>query len=563
MSATTAATSTVGHSKDDDIADGPVASTSKVTAPSVQHKSFAALKLAPSLLRSLGHLAITVPTPIQSKTIPTILAGSDLIGGSPTGTGKTMCFALPILHSLLKDPVGGHSVVLTPTRELAVQLYEQFLALAQGAKMGIKISLVLGGMDMVKQATDLARNRPHVIVATPGRLWDLLVSGGNQEWGLNRCKFLVLDEADRLLTPTFSEALGGIMEHLPAPALRQTLLFSATLTPEIQALASKRLAEQGARDIKVETIEFDTKTPENLRQRYIFVPSHVREVYLYHLLTHPPSSSRSRIMRSPTPSSGSEDENDDKGDDDDDDDVDARSDVSSVNLDYSSEDDNATRGDDEDDRSRYYLDSASGKRLLRKVPAATILFVSRCRTAELLARTLREMGVPCLSLHSHLSQRLRLENLQRYRSAPNKHVLVATDVASRGLDIPEVDMVVNFDLPAAWEDYLHRVGRTARAGRRGWAVSFVGERDVDLFRSIEDKIGLQLKELQCPEERVLEKLNRVATAKRVATMELADGAFGERVQRNKDKDALRRKAESSGSATVDKTTRKNKKVRTG
>ncbi|CAO1631179.1 unnamed protein product [Parajaminaea phylloscopi] len=533
-------------------------------------KSFNALKLSPALLRSLSHLSITQPTPIQSKTIPTILSGYDLIGGSPTGTGKTMCFALPILHSLLKDPVGGHSVVLTPTRELAVQLHEQFLALAQGAKMGINISLVLGGMDMIKQATELSRTRPHVIVATPGRLWDLLVSGGNQEWSLERCKFLVLDEADRMLTPTFAEALGAIMEHLPAPAKRQTLLFSATLTPEIQALATARLAAGGeeAKPIKVETIEFDTKTPENLKQRYIFVPSHVREVYLHHLLTHPPSSSRSRVFRRVRPqddgkveksqdresseedaADGGDSDSDDDDDDDDDDDVDddAASEVSTVDLDYSS-DEGALSDEDEDEadqRSRHYYDPVSGKQLLRKVPAAAILFVSRCRTAEMLARTLRELGIPCLSLHSQLPQRLRLENLQRYRAAPNKHVLVATDVASRGLDIPEVDMVVNYDLPAAWEDYLHRVGRTARAGRKGWAVSFVGERDVELFRSIEAKIGLEMTELQCPEERVLEKLNRVATAKRVANMELADGAFGERAQRNKDKNASRSKPSSA------------------
>lgn len=530
-----------------DTSEEKTAAAASTSASETVHETFTSLKLSLPLLRSLSHLAIARPTLIQSKTIPTILSGCDLIGGSPTGTGKTMCFALPILHSLLRDPVGGHSVVLTPTRELAVQLHEQFLALAQGAKMGVKISLVLGGMDMIEQATELARSRPHVIIATPGRLWDLLVSGGNQEWGLDRCKFLVLDEADRLLTPTFAQALGSIVEHLPPPKRRQTLLFSATLTPEIQALASKRLLHDGleSRGIKIETIEFDTKTPKNLKQRYVFVPSHVRDVYLYHLLIHPPSSSRSRVLRqrvsgSCVTSLGAGVDNnyvevdDEKHDD-------ATSEISTVDLDYSS-DEGARSGEGSDDeeerRSRYYLDNASGKRLLRRMPAATILFASRCRTAELLARTLRELGIPCLSLHSQLSQRLRLENLQRYRTAPKKYVLVATDVASRGLDIPEVDMVVNFDLPAAWEDYLHRVGRTARAGKKGWAVSFVGERDIDLFRSIEAKIGLEITELQCPEERVLQKLNRVATAKRVATLEIADGAFGERAQRNKEKNAM-------------------------
>ncbi|PWN30174.1 DEAD-domain-containing protein [Jaminaea rosea] len=551
--------------------------------------SFKDLSISPPLLRALSHLSITVPTPIQSKTIPTILSGSDLIGGSPTGTGKTLCFALPILHSLLRDPVGGHSVVLTPTRELAVQLHEAFLALAQGAKMGIKCSLVLGGMDMMKQATELARGRPHVVVATPGRLWDLLVSGGNQEWGLERCKFLVLDEADRLLTPTFAEALGSIMEHLPPPERRQTLLFSATLTEEIEALAQKRLGEAEAgkgRKIKVERIEMDSTTPEKLRQRYIFVPSHVREVYLYHLLTHPPTDPRAHKRRrrnslSLSPEESDDEEDEDRGeivadeqdqdedetsssgsasgedsDEEDDDDASvADSEDSTVDLNFSDDDDAET------DYERHYI-SPSGHRLLRQLPIPTIIFVSRCRTAELLCRLLREMAIPCLSLHSQLSQPLRLENLQKFRGAPNKWVLVATDVASRGLDVPEVGMVVNYDLPAAWEDYLHRVGRTARAGRSGWAVSFVGERDVDVFQGIEARLRVKgkkegqykMKELPMPEERVLEKLNRVATAKRVAGMELADGGFGEREQRNKEKGEKRR-----GKAGEDGETKKRKK----
>ena len=160
--------------------------------------------------------------------------------------------------------------MLTPTRELAMQLYQQFLALSEGAKMGIKVSLVLGGMDMMKQASELARGRPHVIVATPGRLMDLLQSGGTQEWGLDRCKYLVLDEADRLLTETFAEALGVIMDVLPPSSQRQTLLFSATLTPEIEAMAEKRLmdAKQGkGKEIKVEKIEFDAKTPPHLHKQ--------------------------------------------------------------------------------------------------------------------------------------------------------------------------------------------------------------------------------------------------------------------------------------------------------
>lgn len=539
------------------------------------HKTFTSLHLSPPLLRSLSHLSISVPTPIQSLTIPTILSGSDLIGGSPTGTGKTLCFALPILHSLLRDPVGGHSVVLTPTRELAQQLYEQFLAISQGAKMGIKISLILGGVDQMKQANDLARGRPHVIVATPGRLMDLLQSGGNSEWGLDRCKFLVLDEADRLLTETFAEALGAIMEVLPPSSRRQTLLFSATLTPQIEAMAEKRLAEANAgtgKSIKVEKIEFDAKTPPNLKQRYILIPSHVREVYLYHLLTHAPCDERSRIVVSSRRGGGerigsgdtdgegeetedvgktlSDDDGDaeDAGDEDADDDDDAASatsassSASTVDLDYSSESDSESE----------FVDERGGR--YRRI-APTIIFVSRCQTAELLTRTLRSMSLPAISLHSHLSQSTRSANLEKFRRQASRWILVATDVASRGLDIPEVQMVVNFDLPRAWEDYIHRVGRTARAGRIGWAVSFVGERDVEILQGIEDKIGLKLRELPMPEERVLQMLNKVSTAKREAGMILADAGFGEKQKRNADKDKKRRKGIQQGSGNAAKKVR--------
>lgn len=431
--------------------------------------------------------------------------------------------------------------------------------------MGIKISLVLGGMDMMKQAVELSRGRPHILVATPGRLWDLLKSGGNQEWGLDRCKYLVMDEADRLLKSDFAPALSGIMDVLPSSEKRQTLLFSATLTQEIESLAEQRLqaAKMGTgREIKVEKIEFDAKTPPNLKQRYIFVPSHVREVYLYHLLTHSPSSARShQRVQARRQSFDEEEGNGEDGEDlgsqvkleDDEDDEEEDSDESdaessassqdSLDLDYSSAED-----DDDDDASdseaeRNYRTTDTGLRI-RHTVTPTIIFVSRCETAELLTRTLNELGLPTLALHSRLSQSTRTHNLQTFRRGPNRHILISTDVGSRGLDIPEVELVVNFDIPRAWEDYIHRVGRTARAGRLGYAVSFIGERDIDLLTGIEDKIGLKLKELEMPEERVLEKLNRVATAKRVASMALADAGFGEREKRNKEKENKKKKRSS-------------------
>jgi ATP-dependent RNA helicase DDX49/DBP8 len=551
----------------------PAASTSAPPAPAV--RSFAALGLAPPLVRALAALAITVPTPVQAQALPLLLGGSssakgkakgaaaaaslsapracDLIAGSPTGSGKTLAFALPILAALARDPVAGAAVVLTPTRELAAQLHEQLAAVAAGARQGLRVQLVQGGVDMMRQAHELAA-RPHIVVATPGRLADLLGNADAQVLG--RCKFVVsdtptgmrgrgssndagstlpapgmrgrgsrtdagsvlsapaaphrspptpaqvLDEADRLLTPTFSDALAAIFAALPPAALRQTLLFSATLTPEVEALATR---PRGADERPLEVLKIEgrcvwpaplsthavrmfcspsarcsTTTPPQLEQLYIFVPSHMREPYLFHLLMHPPGF-----------------------DDDDDDDSDSEG------------------------------GSDAGSSL---VP--TIIFVSRVRTAALLARMLAELGVPCLALHSSLSQAARAENLTAFR-AGKVPLLITTDVGSRGLDVPEVQLVVNWDLPRDWRDYVHRVGRTARAGREGTAVSFVGERDVELLKGIEEAISeflersaprcrvrtlmhfladVTMTEHEMPEEEVLERLNAVSTAKRVAAM---------------------------------------------
>ena len=202
--------------------------------------TFSSLGISPGLVRALRMLAISVPTPIQAATIPAILEGRDVIGGAETGSGKTLAFALPILHTLARDMVGGYAVVLTPTRELGVQLHEQFIAVGQGSRMGLRCALVLGGMDIMKQANELSEQRPHIIVATPGRLVDLLKSGGGQEWGLERCKFVVLDEADRLLSATFAPELAYLFSVLPPARMRQTLLFTATLTPEIERLTEKK-----------------------------------------------------------------------------------------------------------------------------------------------------------------------------------------------------------------------------------------------------------------------------------------------------------------------------------
>lgn len=203
-------------------------------APIPADATFESLGLSEPIIRALASLNIRKPTEIQVASIPPILSGRDAIGGAKTGSGKTMAFALPILESLARDPFGIYAVVLTPTRELAYQLSEQFLAI--GKPLGLTTATIVGGMDMLTQAQELER-RPHVIVATPGRLCDLLRSDGVGIGKLSRVRTLVLDEADRMLTTTFAPELAFLFDQIPKN--RQTLLFTATISDAIMDLAKR------------------------------------------------------------------------------------------------------------------------------------------------------------------------------------------------------------------------------------------------------------------------------------------------------------------------------------
>lgn len=427
--------------------------------------SFKDLGISQQIISTLGTIAIKKPTEIQAACIEPMLAGRDCIGGAKTGSGKTMAFALPILQRISRDPFGIFAVVLTPTRyvygtarfesliaddwvtfrELAFQLAEQFIVL--GKPLGLTTSTIVGGMDMMKQATELKR-KPHVVVATPGRLVDLLKSSSHGQWDLSRVKTLVLDEADRMLTPTFAPDLKYLFSQLPED--RQTCLFTATISDEIEALAA-RPPRNGKQKPFVHRVESDTLTVANLKQQYMFLPGHIRDPYLYYLLTHPPSSIAHLRHKNAVP--------------------------------------------EDDELSRMHTGKGSRKRKANdqepnqddasaNIPS-TIIFTQRCATANLLHLMLTELDIPSVPLHSHLTQPQRLLSLAKFR-AGQVPVLVTTDVGSRGLDIPEVALVVNWDCPRTGEDYVHRVGRTARAGRGGLAVTIITERDVELVKGIED-----------------------------------------------------------------------------
>ncbi|GIL57572.1 hypothetical protein Vafri_12776 [Volvox africanus] len=414
---------------------GGVASTSdKERSDSVA--DFKSLGLSEWLCGVCKSLGMHTPTEVQRGCIPAILQGRDVIGLAQTGSGKTAAFALPILQTLAKDPYGVFSLVLTPTRELAVQISEQFHAL--GAGMRLKELVVIGGVDMQQQARDLAR-RPHVVVATPGRLRGLLDADSALAACLGRTRFLVLDEADRVLDTTFEDDLRGILSCLPED--RQTLLFSATMTRSLIALQKAAL-----QDAHVFQAYEGLRTADRLREEYFFLPAKVKEVYLHHLLT--------------------------------------------VVL------------------------------PARKVRSA-IIFSGTCRGCHLLSLLLEELGLPAAALHSGKSQKARLAALSCFKSE-QVPLLLATDVASRGLDIPTVDLVINFDLPMLARDYVHRVGRTARAGRSGWSLSLVTQYDVQLVHAIEELIGHKLEEHKLDEQEVLKGITKVYSAKRAAMLRAAE-----------------------------------------
>lgn len=364
-------------------------------------------------------MEIKRPTGIQKACIPQVLAGKDVIGGSRTGSGKTVAFAVPIIQKWEEEPRGIFALVLTPTRELALQIYEQFKAISGGGET-LKVVLVVGGTEMRPQALAL-NSRPHIVIATPGRLADhIATSGADTMSGVRRVKMVVLDEADRLLASGPGSMLDDVdscLSALPPSSERQTLLFTATLTPEVMAL--KAMPRPKDRP-PIFVCEIDTESvavPATLMQTYLQVPLTYRETFLHMLLLTPRQQSKKNI----------------------------------------------------------------------------IVFCNRTTTADLLERLLRSLEHRVTSLHSKLPQYDRTSNLARFRASAAR-ILIATDVASRGLDIPAVDLVVNYDVPRNPDDYIHRVGRTARADRPGDAITMVGQRDVDLFLAIERRIRVKMEE---------------------------------------------------------------------
>jgi ATP-dependent RNA helicase DeaD len=392
--------------------------------------SFKDLGLNDAVLKALVDVGYESPSPIQARTIPHILAGTDVLGQAQTGTGKTAAFALPLLSKLDLKNAAPQVLVLTPTRELAIQVAEAFQKYAAHMK-GFHVLPIYGGQDYYSQLQQLRRG-PHVVVGTPGRVMDHIRKNTLQ---LVSLQCLVLDEADEMLRMGFIDDVEWILDQTPSE--HQIALFSATMPPAIRRIAQKYL--NSPQSISIEN---RTTTAENIRQRYWLVSG-----------THK-LDALTRILESET------------------------------------------------------FD-------------AMLIFV-RTKTATVeLAERLEARGYSAAALSGDVVQKMREKTVQRLKDG-NLDILVATDVAARGLDVERVSHVVNYDIPYDTEAYVHRIGRTGRAGRVGDAILFVAPREQRMLRAIEQATRQPITQMQLPSTEIIND-KRIAKFHQKITDTLAAG----------------------------------------
>ena len=354
-------------------------------------KNFQEMELPQQVLETLNAMKFSQPTPIQVEAIPPALEGKDILGSAQTGTGKTAAFGIPLIARLLANPQ-GLALVMTPTRELATQVLSQ-LRLMLGKSRNIKTALLIGGDSMSKQIRQI-RDRPRIIVGTPGRINDHLDRGILK---LKQADFLVLDETDRMLDAGFTVQIEKVMGFL-APK-RQTLLFSATVSPNIA-----RIAERYLKDPVRISVSTSSAPAPNIKQDTMRVSDGAKYTSL--------------------------------------------------------------------------LDSLNDR------DGSIIVFVKTKHGTEKMAKRLSKEGHSADAIHGDLKQNKRDRVIASFRNKKYR-ILVATDVAARGLDIPHIEHVINYDLPQCAEDYVHRIGRTARAGATGSALSFITPGDRAKWDAIE------------------------------------------------------------------------------
>lgn len=359
--------------------------------------TFADLGLSPKLVQALAATNLQTPTPIQAQAIPPIMAGRDLMGLAQTGTGKTAAFGLPLLHRILDigHPPGPRNIralILAPTRELATQIKDNLETFTKGT--AVKVVMVVGGASVNRQAMSLAKGAD-VLVATPGRLIDLIE---RNDVNLEKCGYLVLDEADHMLDMGFIHALRRIAKHIPLR--RQTMMFSATMPKDIEEIADAYLRDP----VRVQ-VSPPGKPADKITQGVHYIPN----------------GDKAKLLES----------------------------------------------------------------YLLKHPGEQALVFSRTKHgADKLAKVLGGWGFKVGAIHGNRSQNQRDRILTEFK-AGEVDVLVATDVAARGIDIPTVRHVYNYDMPNVPENYVHRIGRTARAGAEGSSVSFCAPAEMGELQAIE------------------------------------------------------------------------------
>uniref|UniRef100_A0A183AUP4 RNA helicase n=1 Tax=Echinostoma caproni TaxID=27848 RepID=A0A183AUP4_9TREM len=410
--------------------------------------SFSELGVCKEILDVIEKLGWKKPSEIQAKAIPHALKGRDIVGLAETGSGKTAAFAIPILQDLISKPRHNFALVLTPTRELALQLKSQFLNL--GEMYGLRVICLVGGQHVEDQLRDLKNSKFHIIIGTPGRIVYLMEN--SKDLRLNRIRYLVLDEADQMLEDTFESHLATIISKIPES--HRTHLYSATMSQKvskIQAVCSKS-------PVTIEVSNKYTKV-DRLDHAFVFLPDQERDIYLVYLL----SCAASKVSNS------------------------------------SIDDDKESFGQLFQLACFYFYCHPKTTESNR-----TIVFTTTWRESFRIAGFLKLLshvtGGTATPLNGSMQQDKRHNALFEFRSG-KVNVLVATDLASRGLDIPDVDLVINYDVPKrpSWSDsakaYIHRVGRTARAGRPGRAITLVTPYSASRLKAIEAALGQRVPQL--------------------------------------------------------------------
>ena len=362
--------------------------------------TFNEMELIQPLMQAITEAGYTEPSPIQAEAIPVLLTGRDIIGCAQTGSGKTAAFALPILQRLSKERSGQiRALILTPTRELAIQIYDTFRYF--GRRLRLHSGVVFGGVSQNPQVDALSRGID-VLIATPGRLNDLINQGYIH---LDGVEIFVLDEADRMLDMGFIHDVKKTIKLLPSP--RQTMLFSATMPSEIESLAQTLLKNPAM--IKVDPV---TRAVESIDQRVYMIDKPNKPLLLAQL---------------------------------------------------------------------FHTENIKN----------ALVFTNTKHGADRVVQKLTQEGFVARAIHGDKAQNARQDALKSFRDG-RVQILVATDIAARGIDIPELSHVINYDLPDVAETYIHRIGRTGRAGLGGTAISFCNIDHLDNLRSIEKMTGLKI-----------------------------------------------------------------------